>query len=182
MIGLYVLADEFVPVVLGHQWVAMIPILKILSIVGLFQSISAINGSLFLAMDATKIQLRISIFSGIFVVSFILLGIYLTNNIIGVAAYYAFASSFVMIPIWIILGRLIDLSVFSMIKNLLPVLGSALMMGTFLAIIDLLPFWQLNIISVITKSILGVLIYLIIISFFKIDAYAESKIWYYLVI
>jgi len=77
MIGLHVLTSEIVLVILGQQWQGMIPILEILALVGAFQAISALNGSIYLSQNATKLQRKISIVSAIFLISIILSSIYL---------------------------------------------------------------------------------------------------------
>lgn len=60
LVGLALLADVFVPVVLGARWEASIPLLEILAIVGLLKTLGNPIGPVFLAKDRPDIGFKIS--------------------------------------------------------------------------------------------------------------------------
>jgi PST family polysaccharide transporter len=58
MIGLFVVAESFVLLVYGPRWYAMVPILRILCLVGLLQSISTTAGWIYISQGRTDILFR----------------------------------------------------------------------------------------------------------------------------
>lgn len=88
--GLFALADDFVFVVFGSAWAPMAPVLKVLSWVGMMQSIGTTMGVIYLATARTDIALKVTL-----VVSPVLIGgmaAGLPWGIFGVAIGYAIAS------------------------------------------------------------------------------------------
>lgn len=59
-IGLYSVADFFVPVVLGEKWVGAIEVIQLLSLAAFITSLSSNNGYIFMAIGKPKITTAIS--------------------------------------------------------------------------------------------------------------------------
>jgi O-antigen/teichoic acid export membrane protein len=93
MVGLVLVADDFVAVVLGDQWDAAVPVLQILAWVGLLQSLQGLNGSVLRALDRTGTLLRYSIVAVVATTGAVIVG--LPGGIVGVAAAYAIVSTVV---------------------------------------------------------------------------------------
>ena len=88
--GLFVLADDFVRVVFGPSWAEMAPILKVLSWVGMMQSVGTTMGSIYLAVGRTDIALRVTLVVAPVLIVGLAAG--LPWGIQGVAIGYALAS------------------------------------------------------------------------------------------
>ena len=109
LFGLAVLADVFVPVVLGEQWEDAIPIIQILAAVGVAQSLQALNGSILQACDRTRLLLRYSIVFTIVTVGAFAVGV--PFGIVGVAAALGIAS-IVLEPLYAVMtARTMSMSV-----------------------------------------------------------------------
>ena len=93
MVGLILVADDFVAVVLGDQWDSAVPVLQILAWAGLLQSLQGLNGSVLRALDRTGTLLRFSIVAVIATTGAVIVG--LPHGIIGVAVAYAVTSTVV---------------------------------------------------------------------------------------
>ena len=93
MLGLIVVAPEFVGIVLGPKWDAAVPVLQILAWVGLLQSLQGLNGTVLRAVDRTGTLLRYSFV--VLVVSTISFVAGLPFGVVGVAAAYAISSTLV---------------------------------------------------------------------------------------
>jgi O-antigen/teichoic acid export membrane protein len=93
MVGLILVADDFVAVVLGDQWDSAVPVLQILAWVGLLQSLQGLNGSVLRALDRTATLLRYSVVAVIAATGAVIVG--LPHGIVGVAAAYAIVSTVV---------------------------------------------------------------------------------------
>lgn len=127
LIGLAVLADQFVPVVLGEQWDAAVPVIQILALVGIAQSLQALNGSILQARDRTNWLLRYSlVFTAVTVVAFIA-GV--PFGIVGVAASLAIASLFLEPLYAVITARAMGMPVWDIARNLWGPTQASLLMA-----------------------------------------------------
>jgi O-antigen/teichoic acid export membrane protein len=90
MVGIVLVAPEFVSVVLGDRWEAAVPVIQILAIVGLMQSLQGMNSGILQACDRTRTLLRCAILT--VVLSLVAFAVGMQWGIVGVAAGYAIAS------------------------------------------------------------------------------------------
>lgn len=89
MLGLIACAGDFVPAVFGPGWEEMVPVLRVLSVVGLVQSLTVLTGNLFASQDRTGLRLFVQLPLSALQVLGIALG--LRWGILGVAVGYAAA-------------------------------------------------------------------------------------------
>ncbi len=127
LLGVAVLADQFVPVVLGDQWHSAIPVIQILAVVGVAQSVQALNGSVLQARDRTDWLLRYSlVFTGVTVAAFVA-GV--PFGIVGVAVSLAIASCFLEPLYAVITARAMEMPVLDIARNLWPPVQASLLMA-----------------------------------------------------
>ena len=93
MVGLMLVAPEFVATLFGSRWEEAVPVIQILAWVGLLQSLQRLNSSVLQACDRTGTLLRYSIV--VLVASVIAFVGGLHWGIVGVAAGYAISSTVV---------------------------------------------------------------------------------------
>jgi polysaccharide transporter, PST family len=93
LVGLVIVAPDFVQVVLGPRWTEATPVIQILAWVGIIQSLQTLNGEVLLALNRAGTLLRFTMlwFAGS-VVSFVA-GLHW--GIVGVAAAYAIATALI---------------------------------------------------------------------------------------
>jgi len=127
MMGLMVLAPEFIRILYGNKWERSIILLQILCPVGMMQSILTTVGCIFLSQGRTDIQFKWSIFSTVAVTISFLVGI--RWDIEGVAIAYCIISFILMFPNFFIAFRLINLPIYKFFRNLLLTLVSAIGMA-----------------------------------------------------
>lgn len=110
LLGLMVVANNFVPLVFGEKWVSIIPILQLLCIVGLLRSIGNPIGSLLMAKARVDISFKFNVFKTFLFIPAIIIGGHMAGAL-GVTLGF-------------LLVQIINtvLSYFVMIK---PVLGSS---------------------------------------------------------
>ncbi len=146
MIGLGVLREPLVLAVLGEQWVEMIPLIGVFSVLGALQSLATLNGSVFLATGATRLQLKLSVVTKGFVLLMLWLG--LSYGVLGIAVAYASASVLIMIPEFYYTARLLKVNVFALLLRPARSLMVALVMGGLVYVLDQLllataaTYWQ----------------------------------------
>lgn len=134
MIGIAALSEPLVLLLLGPKWAETIPILQILSFVGLFQSIIHPAGSVYTALGKTKTLFHVSI---VLLAVFVLIMIPAVHfGLLGVTWAYAAWSLFAgLLNLWVI-GRYMNISVGFMLAGLLPTAVIASLMGIVVHALD----------------------------------------------
>ncbi len=127
LLGLIVVAPDFVHVVLGDRWRAATPVIQILSWVGLLQSLQGLNSGILEARNHTRSLLRYSII--VLVASVLAFVGGLHWGIIGVATGYAISSTIVEPYYTLITARSIDLPLRTFLVSLRGVAEAAVLMG-----------------------------------------------------
>ncbi|MBX7242967.1 MAG: MOP flippase family protein [Bacteroidia bacterium] len=174
-IGLWLIAEDFILILLGPKWTEAIGVFKILAWAGLLQCVISPIGSLLSALGKTKLHFTLGLLSSVLGISAICLGLWL-GGVYGVAyGVCAWAASGIFINLYA-LKKVINLSPVEFIMNLVPVsLISAVMgvAGYFLneyALQDLNGYLRMGI-----MILCCVLIYTPLVSVFKIPAFIEIK-------
>jgi O-antigen/teichoic acid export membrane protein len=126
-VGLAVVAPDFVPVVLGHRWHKAIPVLQLLCIAGLSQSLQTLNHSMLQALDRAGALLAFMIFSATLTVSAFAIGLHW--GVVGVAAGFAVARTTVLPVFTTIVSRAAQTRVLAFVGAVRPVLEVSAAMG-----------------------------------------------------
>ncbi len=127
LIGLIVVAPDFVDVVLGERWEAAIPVIQILAWVGLIQSLQHLNGDVLYALDRAGTFLRFTIVWAIASVCAFVIG--LQWGIVGVAACYAISSTLVEPLNAYLTCRALGISLWRFLRGLSGVAQATALMG-----------------------------------------------------
>ncbi len=128
MLGLIVTAPEAIEVIYGRQWAPVVPILQILCLVGVLQSISTTTGSIFMARARTGLMFAWGVAFAAVVYPAFFIGI--RWGVIGVAVAYAAVNGALIVPELMIAFRVIGLPVRDLLRSVRGVfLGSVLMAG-----------------------------------------------------
>ena len=128
MLGVMALADPFVHVVLGDQWLPVIPLLVILAPVGMMLSIVSTVGPIYLIKERTGALLGWGIVNGLLLIGGIAIG--LRWNIEGVAWAYLAVSLLMFYPSIFIPLRFMGLRTSNVLKKLArPLISGIAMLG-----------------------------------------------------
>jgi O-antigen/teichoic acid export membrane protein len=92
-LGMVIVAPDFVPVVLGHKWLPAVPVLQLLCLAGVAQSVQTLNWSVLQAVGDSGRLLRFMAFSTVLTVGAFVAG--LQWGVVGVAGLYAAARALV---------------------------------------------------------------------------------------
>jgi PST family polysaccharide transporter len=174
MLGLIVTAAPFVITVFGSQWIEMIPVLQVLCIVGLTQSIITLIGNIYLSQGKADQQFRVGLVLRTNLILGIVIG--LQWGVVGVAIGYSIASLINIYPNLYFAGRLINLKFIELVQNLSGIFLCAIGMALIVYMIGQLmpqdwPSWALLTIEVSV----GMLAYFVLIHMFRLDAYIEVR-------
>lgn len=172
MLGLIVVADDFVIAIFGEQWQEMIPTLRLLCLGGLLQSVNSTVGWIYKSQGRSDIQFWWILFNGI--LTFIAVGIGINWGINGVAIAYAVR---IFLTTWLnfyIPGRLINMSFGDVAKALLPQLLIAIVMAVILAYsTSVIPETWPHILRLGVLIAIGSFVFFILIRQFQIPAYTD---------
>lgn len=127
MIGAAILSEPLILFVLGEKWAEVVPLFRVLSLVGLFQSIIHPLGWIFMSLGKTKPGFIITVI--IFPTLVIAVVIGLQYGILGVAYAYAIWSLFTGLFNIHMGGRYIGLTVGDMLKSVARIAFMAGAMG-----------------------------------------------------
>jgi O-antigen/teichoic acid export membrane protein len=135
MLGLVVLAPDFVPVVLGSHWNAAIPIIQILVWVGLLQSLQRLNGSILQACDRTGMLLGFAVVTAVGNIAAIIVGLHW--GVLGVAAGLAVVSTLTQPGYTWLTSHVLGVSVWRSVSELRGVAEAGVLMLAALIMFDI---------------------------------------------
>jgi O-antigen/teichoic acid export membrane protein len=116
MVGLAVLAPEFVHVVLGSRWAAAAPVLRVLAPVAVAQSLISLSNTLLLGIDRSTSVFRLSLAYTILVVSGFALGVHW--GVLGIATALAVVMYSITIAGLYVTTRALDSDVREILRSL----------------------------------------------------------------
>ncbi len=175
MLGLFAIADEFVLIVYGEKWAPVIFLIKVLSIIGLVQSIATMVGNIYLSKGRTDWMFRWSILASTIAVGAIFIG--LRWGIDGVAVSYAIASILLTYPNFAVPFKLIDLRFTDFVLSLKKETATSMIMFIIvMAAITIQRHYQVSKEIILLSCILiGMVSYLIAVTAFNNSTYKELK-------
>lgn len=125
--GLLVVAPDFVPTVLGHRWRPAVPVLELLSVAGIAQSMQSLNYGVLQASGAAKQLLRYSGLSSIVTVGGFVVGLHW--GVVGVAGSFAVARLVLLVPYTAITGTVTRVSFAAFWRSTWRVIAAATVMS-----------------------------------------------------
>jgi PST family polysaccharide transporter len=125
-IGLAMLAPELVPAVFGEKWAPSIPVMQVLSLIGILQSVMFFNGSVIKASGKPSWQFGIMLLNAVCSVLGFLLAV--RWGIVAVAASFVIVG-YLLAPVsYIAMRRLIQVDFRTYLRQFVPSLTASLVM------------------------------------------------------
>jgi PST family polysaccharide transporter len=160
-------------VLFGEQWLGMVPLVRILSLLGAFQSIFTIGGSVYHSLGRPDIPLKINILASFLMISGISIGLYI-GGIVEVAIGYAIGSMLNLLPNLYFLSRMLGISVKQFIKNFTPQFIISSIMCLFVSWLGFILKGTVEHMPIfIMQGFCGVSIYISINHLFSVNSYTE---------
>jgi len=160
MFGLSALSEPFVLFLYGDNWINMIPILKLLSLLGAISSLMTFNGTIFYSMGKPVIETKIYLVTTPILIAAFIAGIK-TGGLIGVAvALIIVELGFVYYKVSF-MKALIELRFFEFINNIKIIFFNTIIMYVILETINYLEILKdmNNFIQLIILLFVGTLLY-----------------------
>jgi O-antigen/teichoic acid export membrane protein len=131
MMGLAVVAPDFVEVVLGEQWSEAVPVIRILAWVGLIQALQAWNGGIFMGLGKANTLFRATLVFSVLYVAAFLVGV--QWGIVGVSVTYAFVATVLEAAYLWITTRALGIRFWTPLRSLVGVAQATVVMGLVVA-------------------------------------------------
>jgi len=173
MAGMFVVADSFVIGVLGPQWSEVIPVLQIFCFAGVAASIVTVTGALYQSQGAAALQLRVNLITQPIRIAGIVAG--LPWGALGVAIGFTATSFINGLITLVIAGRLVNLSIFTLARYLLPIFFPAMLMATVLYIMRPFLTFENELFILLIQVVTGVTFYLACVILMKLEAYKDIE-------
>jgi len=171
-LGIAALAEPLVLGVFGAQWRDMIPLVRILSVAGLLQSITSLSASLFLSQGRPDLHLRVMLLQSVTTIVAVLVGRYW--GITGVAVAYVLAAMIVTVPTLYFAGRLVGLSIADVVARVTAVLAAGAIMAALVILVD---HWALDAATALARLAVGIAVgatsYVAAIYLCRVQAYRD---------
>ena len=175
MIGVLIVAPEFVRVVFGPQWERSIFLIQILALVGFIQSVGTSVGWIYMSQGRTNILFKWGIITLFVYTTSFILG--LKWNVEGVAVAYAIASLLLAYPNFAIPFRLINLRVGYFIQQFKSIALAAICMGGIVLPLRYILkniFELKNLFTLLLSFAVGTASYMVFLYLFERDVYRET--------
>lgn len=174
MLGLMVVAEPLILTVYGEKWRGVVPLIRILCLTGLAQSLGTTVGWIYNSQGRTDLQLRWGLCA--FIVRTLSFVGGLHWGILGVTVAYVAGDYLLLYPSWAIPGRLIGLSVGEIAGNVAKtfICAAAMAAGVWLLGLLLPPQWP-SWGRLAAQVPFGMAAYLALIHCLKVEAYQELR-------
>lgn len=172
MLGVAATAPNFIPLLLGEQWIPSVIYFQLLCIAGMLYPIHAINLNILKVKGRSDLFLRLEIIKKAILTLLITLSVLLNTGIeglIGAAITNSYISLFINMYYS---GKEISYNYVKQLNDLLPILLSAIIMA-FLVYLSNYYLIGIYFIDLILQVIIGVLSYLILSLILRIDSFNE---------
>ena len=133
LVGLIIVAPDFVNVVLGTRWKEATPVIQILGGVGLIQALQTLNGEILLAMNRPGTLLRFTFLWLAATLAAVVLGLHW--GLLGVATSYAVATVLVELVRAYLAAHALGITVWQFIRPLAGVAQATVAMGVFVLLV-----------------------------------------------
>ncbi len=174
MVGAWLVAPTAIPLILGPRWAGVVPVFRILCLLGLIQSVATNTGWIFLSQGRADTRLKLQAFmTPLLILSFV---VGLRWGIVGVAAAYAVMST-LLIPVQIrVAGRLVGMGILDVLRAVAGTLGCALAMGAAVALAgramgDIAGTWP----GLVVRVGVGVLAYAVLVHVTRLSPYRQLR-------
>ena len=174
-LGMAVVAPDFVPVVLGNKWHAAVPVLQLLSLAGVAQSLQTLNWSTVQSTGRAGVMLRLRLFSTPLTLAAFSLGLYW--GVVGVAGLFAVARFIILGVSTVVTCRALGASVLRFVRHITPVTVMAVVMAVavYFARIALVDAHVGNPVRLLALVLLGMVIYLALVMWRTPDLIGEVR-------
>lgn len=170
-----ILARPFVILILGYKWLEVVPIIQILSISGIVQSLFSTLTFVYKSMNLNSLSFKVNVVTSILLIISIVLG--LQKGIKGVAISYTLMTIFSLLPLgWYSISKKLNVGFNEILSNISVYFFSCIFLGFIsLVVFKVLSFENHNLLVLVFTPILFITIYLMLLKILGNKTFLEIK-------
>jgi O-antigen/teichoic acid export membrane protein len=135
-LGLLVAADPIVRVILGSEWLEVVPVVRVLAVFALLSSSMVADGDVYKAMGKPQVLARIAVFKLALLVPALLVGVH--HGLVGVALAHLVTTAIVKSLRGFVVARMLEIRPAELGRQFLPTLAAgAVMVAAVLPVLGL---------------------------------------------
>ena len=165
-------AHEIVSILFGEKWLEMVPLVEVLTFLGVTQSLLKVNGSLYYALGKANLAFQIGLILKLNIVICISIGLYF-GDILGLCYGYAIASTINFFPSFYFSGKLVKLKLKDFFRRCFPIIIIGIIMLLTTYFIQIYFSFDNIIINFIYKSVVAGTIYIALLTIFRVKIFIE---------
>ncbi|MGH7894089.1 MAG: lipopolysaccharide biosynthesis protein [Candidatus Binatia bacterium] len=170
--GLFAVAEPLVIGLFGAHWREMVPLVRILVVAGLFQSITTLSTTLFLSQGRPGLHLRVNLLQSLTMVAAVLVG--RRWGVSGVAVAYVLATVIITVPTLHLAGKLVGVSVADVVARTAGAFVAGAFMTVVVVVFDLWALGGLSAVERLAAEVpIGAVVYGGAIRLFRVEAYQD---------
>ena len=131
MLLLAIFAEPIIGIIFGKEWLPMANTLSILSIIGMYQSVSALIGTIYIVLNKNQLAFKINFVSSIFTIGLIIWSIYAYRSIEITSIFYGLVNLIILYPTYFFASKIMGISLQTLIRPLIYPLLFSLIIGGF---------------------------------------------------
>lgn len=174
MCVLFTVSEDLIIFMFGLNWVASIPIFKVLCILGAFQSIATLSGNIYLSQGKTSLMLQVGLFTRSLMILGIVIGLF-KGGLMGLVYGYTISSSLATLIELYFVSTILTVNLKKIILNLFPYAIFSLTMLVCIQLIQKAIVFNSHFFNLLFIGLSGGVIYLILLILFKPIAFKELK-------
>ena len=123
MIAFHLGAYPIISILLGEAWLEAVPVVKVLSLAGILQSLGALIGTIFNSQNANMQMFKMNLVSGLIMMVGISIGLYI-GSIVAVSWSILLCGVILFLPQIYLAGKVINMSILDYVKKMIWLLYS----------------------------------------------------------
>ncbi|HHH11959.1 MAG TPA: hypothetical protein ENK23_07800, partial [Sorangium sp.] len=176
MLLLWVVAEPFIQLLYGDKWLDVVPLLKVLCFVGLFQSLGSLVGWIYMAQGRTKTMFRWGSFAALVIIVSIGVGVYL-GSLQAIVNCYAVATVLLAYPQFAIPGKYIGMSVTEVVRAVAAVVVCAALAAVAAQLSARLVAAPNNALLLALQLAVGIVTYVALLLVFRVAAFQRVVVY-----
>jgi O-antigen/teichoic acid export membrane protein len=171
--GLFAAAEPLVTGLLGAQWREAVPLVRILAVASLVQSVASLTSSLYLSQGRTDLHFKMNLLQSVTMIAAIVVG--RRWGVTGVAAGYTVATVAVALPTLWVAGRLVALPLRTLAAHLRPLFAASATMTLVVLGLDATARGWLGPLPLLAAEVAaGGLTYLAALQLFRVESLRDA--------
>jgi O-antigen/teichoic acid export membrane protein len=163
---MFVLADQFIPVVYGSMWIPAIPAFTVLCFFGLERAIGSLVGPVFVALGHTRLLMLVNL-SKLVSMAALIVPLTMCYDFLGTSVAVTVSALVVQMVVLVATSRLLEVSVFLILGQVARPAIVTVSVVVMVSVLQRVTGWSVGLGSLLVQAASGGLLYALIIGWWE---------------